>query len=251
MSNDKYPDFVSRFYDVIYDQVRSGTDFNYYLNKILNTKGTVLEIGVGTGRFFIAAIKQGADIYGVDFSENMLEQLKNNLDLKHHDRVEQQDIRQLKLNKKFDLIIAPFRVFSHLIEIDDIIDSLNNICDHLNDDGKFIFDLYVPNLKLIAEGMKDQVEFDGFYEDGKKLKRITSFTTDVSRQVNEIEMKYIWDENDEEHSGTWHFPMRYFFRYELELLVRQSKLTLQHIYGDFEENELNPDSKEFLIVCGK
>ena len=251
MSQETYPNFVSRFYDVIYDQLRSGTDFKYYLAKILEVQGSVLEIGVGTGRFFLEAINQGADIYGVDISKTMLEHLKRKLDSEHHHRIECQDVRELELSRKFDLIIAPFRVFSHLITTDDQVKSLNKVYDHLHDWGHFIFDLYIPNLRMLAEGMQNQVEFDGFYEEGKRLKRITSFSTDIIRQVNQIEMKFVWEEDDQEHTGIWNFPMRYFFRYELELLIRQSKLSLQQIFGDFHESPLRSDSKEFVIVCRK
>ena len=67
----EYPDFVARFYDVIYKKVRSGVDTKYFMNKILKTGGKVLEIGVGTGRFFINALAKGADIYG-DYNESLL-----------------------------------------------------------------------------------------------------------------------------------------------------------------------------------
>jgi len=58
----QYPDVFARFYDVIYDQIRSETDHDYFLKKILAAKGPVLEVGVGTGRFFIEALSKGADI---------------------------------------------------------------------------------------------------------------------------------------------------------------------------------------------
>jgi len=44
-----YPDFVVRFYDVVYHQIRSHIDEAYFLDQIAQAKGKVLEIGVGTG----------------------------------------------------------------------------------------------------------------------------------------------------------------------------------------------------------
>jgi hypothetical protein len=70
--------------------------------------------------------------------------------------------------------------------------------------------LYVPNPKLLSEGIDHQVDFEGEYEPGKKIKRIS-----------------------------W------------EHLIRRSKLKLENIFGDFNENKLNPDSKEFIVVCKK
>jgi SAM-dependent methyltransferase len=249
-ANAEYPEYIARFYDTIYSHLRT-VDRDYFLRTISATTGPVLEIGVGTGRFFIDALQGGADIYGVDLSESMLRQLRNKLAGEHHHRVLHQDARSLHIDRKFDLILAPFRMFSHLIEPDDQLRVLNSIFDHLNPGGRFIFDLYVPDLDIIRNGIKGQVDFDGEYEPGKKLRRVVSAKSDLIRQVSSVTMKLTWDEETGERTQSWEFPMRYFFRYELEHLVHRSKLTLKHIYGDYEEHELRPDSKDFVVVCAR
>jgi ubiquinone/menaquinone biosynthesis C-methylase UbiE len=88
----EYPAAIARFYDVIYAHLRT-VDRDFFLKKILGTKGPVLEIGVGTGRFFLDALNQGADIYGIDVSATMLDQLKKKLDQSHHHRLFHQDAR--------------------------------------------------------------------------------------------------------------------------------------------------------------
>src|SRR5882672_6769703 len=109
-----YPEYVARFYDVVYAHVRT-TDHEFYKKKIAEARGPVLEIGVGTGRFFLEALHSGADIYGIDANLSMLEVLKNQLDSTHLFRVSNQTAETFSLDKKFDLIIAPFRVFAHLV----------------------------------------------------------------------------------------------------------------------------------------
>jgi SAM-dependent methyltransferase len=246
----EYPEHFARFYDVVYAHLRT-VDLDYFLRKIRSTKGPVLEIGVGTGRFFIEALQNGADIYGVDLSESMLRQLRNKLDQKHHHRVFHQDARSLQLGKKFDLIVAPFRMFSHLLEPDDQLQALNSIFDHLNPGGEFIFDLFVPHLGILLNGINEQIDFEGEYAPGRKLTRTVSSKSDLIRQVSSVKMTLTWDEDAGVKSESWTLPMRFFFRYELEHLVRRSKLTLKHIYGDYEEHELSPDSKDFIVVCGR
>ena len=247
-ANAEYPEYIARFYDVIYAHLRTA-DRDYFLQTILSTKGPALEIGVGTGRFFIDALHGGADVYGVDLSETMLQQLKKKLGSEHYHRIFHQDARSLHLDKKFDLIVAPFRVFSHLIELDDQLLALNSIYDHLNPGGRFIFDLYVPDLGILLNGINEQTDFEGEYAPGKKLKRTVSAKADLIRQVSSVKMTLTWDDETGEHTESWDLPMRYFFRYELEHLVHRSKLTLKHIYGDYEEHELGPDSKDFIVVC--
>jgi SAM-dependent methyltransferase len=247
-ANAEYPDYIARFYDVIYAHLRT-VDHDYFLRTILSTKGPVLEIGVGTGRFFIDALQGGTDIYGVDLSETMLQQLRKKLGQEHHHRIFHQDARSLRLDKTFDLIVAPFRMFSHLIEPDDQLRTLNSVFAHLNPGGRFIFDLYVPDLGILLNGINEAVDFEGEYVPGKNLKRIVSAKADLIRQVSSVTMTLTWDDETGERTESWHMPMRFFFRYELEHLVHRSKLTLKHIYGDYEGNELGPESKDFIVVC--
>jgi SAM-dependent methyltransferase len=155
----------------------------------------------------------------------------------------------LHLDKKFDLIIAPFRVFSHLIEPEDQLQALNSIYEHLNPGGRFIFDLYVPDLGILLNGINELVDFEGEYAPGKKLKRTVSAHSDLIRQTNAVTMTMTWDDEAGERTESWQLPMRFFFRYELEHLVHRSKLTLKNIYGDYEEHELGSDSKDFIVVC--
>lgn len=247
-SHFEYPEYVARFYDLIYSKLRS-IDREYFLNKILEVQGPVLEIGVGTGRIFLDALDRGSDIYGIDVSASMLEKLKNKLDKKHHDRIFLQDARRLNLNRKFDLIVAPFRVFSHFIDVADQLLVLNNVHDHLNRNGRFIFDLYVPDLNILLHGIKEQIDFEGEYRPGKKLRRIVSAKPDPINQISLVTMNFTWEEDDRVRAETWQTQMRFYFRYELEHLVHRSKLKLKNIYGDYQEHELHSDSKDFVVVC--
>ena len=245
---DPYPEFIARFYDVIYAHLRT-VDRDYFLNEILTVKGPVLEVGVGTGRFFLDALSRGADIFGIDVSATMLEQLKMRLDPAQHHRVFQQDARTLNLNRKFDLVVAPFRVFSHLIDVEDQLQALNSIYDHLKPGGRFIFDLFVPDLKILQNGISAETDFDGEYAPGKKLKRIVSAEPDLISQVNKVTMTLTWDDEDGQKTSSWTLLMRFFFHYELEHLIARSKLKLDHIYGDYEGHDLASGSRDFVVVC--
>jgi SAM-dependent methyltransferase len=156
----------------------------------------------------------------------------------------------MKLNKKFDLIIAAFRVLSHISEPEDQIRALNKVYDHLVPGGRFIFDLYVPNLKLLHEGFTENIDFDGEFE-GKRLQRVTSMKADLINQISYVTMTFILYENGQKRIEKWEFPMRFYFRYEIEHLVKRSKLKLLKILGDFEGNDLCHDSKEFIVICSK
>lgn len=246
-----YPEYFARFYDLIYHQLRDEVDNKFYLDRIKETKGKILEIGVGTGRLFMQGLETNADIYGIDISPSMLEVLKQKLPHRQHGRISLQNVIDFKLDTKFNLIIAPFRVFMHLTEKDEQLKSLNNIYGHLNPGGKFIFDVFVPDLKPLITGLENVVDFESEYEPGKRVKRMVSTKPDLINQIINICFRLEWNDNDSHYFQEWKTPLRFFFRYELEHLVERSLFKDWKISGDFMGNELDTDSKEFIIKCQK
>jgi SAM-dependent methyltransferase len=247
----KYPKNFARFYDLIYHQIRDSVDKEFFLQEMKQAKGKVLEMGVGTGRFFMEALNQGVDIYGLDISESMITVLQNKLKKEDQKRINIQNMVNFDYDQRFDLIVAPFRVFMHLIDKAEQITALNNAYHHLNSNGKFIFDTFVPDLQQLINGLNNHVDFEGEHEPGKKIKRIVSTKPDLINQLINITFRLEWDENDGLKQEEWKFPLRFFFRYELEHLIERSDFRNYKILGDYHGNELNAHSKEFIVICQK
>lgn len=247
----EYPDFFARFYDLIYNNLRTSVDYDYYLKKILECKGSILEIGVGTGRVFVDALRKGADIYGIDFSKTMIDILRTKIEDTFHNRVFIKDAREFNLGVKFDLIVAPFRTFSHFIDTEDQIKVLNNVFSHLNPDGKFIFDVFIPDNNLMMKEQINVLDYEGEYSEGNIFKRYYSMNTDFINQIINTRFSFEWNEGKNYFKKDWETNLRYFHRFELENLIRLSKLRLVNIQGDFNEGSLNKDSKDYIVVCKK
>lgn len=246
-----YPDYFARFYDLIYHQMRDDDDNEFYIDMIGRAGGKILEVGVGTGRLFMKALKDNADIYGIDISPAMLEVLSKKLTREQNSRISLQNIVDFKSDNSFDLIIAPFRVFMHLTGRDDQLKALNNVYDHLNENGKFIFDVFVPDLNQLIKGIDHVTDFEGEYEPGRKVKRTVTTKPDLINQIINIVFLLEWDDDDGYKRKEWNTSLRFFFRYELEHLIERSEFNKYHISGDFKESELKPDSREFIITCTK
>jgi len=247
----EYPENFARFYDIIYHQQRDGVDNEYFINEILQTKGKILEVGVGTGRLFTNALKQGADIYGLDISPAMINVLQNKLTPDQCKRISLQNVMDFNFDFTFDLVIAPFRVMMHLLEKDQQIRAINNVYRHLNKNGKFIFDVFIPDLNQLIKGFDNYVDFEGEYSKGKRIKRIVSTSPDLINQLINITFRLEWDEQNEKKSEEWKVPLRFFFRYELEHLVERSEFKKYTILGDYRGNELTSNSREFVVICQK
>ena len=247
--SEPYPEFVARFYDVVYAQVRDGVDNAWYLERMAAAGGPVLEIGVGTGRLFVEARRRGIDAWGIDVSPAMIERCRARLEPADRDRVSVADAVHLRADRRFALVCAPFRVLSHVHDTADQLRLLDAVHDCLEPGGAFAFDLYVPSLKLLLEGMPETTDFDGPHAPGRRLRRIVSSApADLSRQTNRVRMTFLWEEDDGEHRGDWEFEMRFFFRFEIEHLVARSKLDLQGIHGDFAGGPLTAGSREYVVV---
>jgi SAM-dependent methyltransferase len=247
----KYPESFARFYDIIYHEMRDSTDHDYFQKEIIKTGGKILEVGVGTGRLFSDALNNGADIYGLDISEEMLRVLYKKIPVDQHFRISLQNITDFTYDHKFDLIVAPFRVIMHLIDKEDQMKALDNVYKHLNPNGRFIFDAFIPDLRQLINGINNQIDFDGEYEPGMRIRRSVTSTPDLVNQTININFHLEWKEKDGSKTDDWFLPLRYFFRYELEHLAERSKFGSYKIFGDYKESELNKESKDFIVSCSK
>jgi SAM-dependent methyltransferase len=248
--SEPYPDFVARFYDVVYAQVRDGTDNDFYLARMAAAGGPILEIGAGTGRLLREALRRGVDAWGIDVSPVMVERCRAQLPPGERERVSVADAVSMRLGRRFALVAAPFRVLSHVAPVEDQLRLLDTVHEHLVPGGTFVFDLYVPSLPLLHEGLPERSDFDVEWAPGRRLRRLVSSTpADLARQTNRVRMRFVWDEEDGEHRGDWEFEMRFFFRWELEHLVARSKLRLDALHGDFAGGSLTAESREYVAIC--
>jgi len=247
----EYPKIFARFYDLIYHQIRENVDNEFFLNKVKNAKGKVLEIGVGTGRFFAEALNFGADIYGIDVSGSMIDVLKSKLEINQYFRITKQSIVDFNFDFGFDLIIAPFRVLMHVLDKEKQLAAINNVFRHLNQGGMFIFDTFIPDLNQLIKGLENIRDFEAEYEPGKLIRRIVSTKPDLIKQLINITFRFEWEEENSTKSDEWNFQLRFIFRYEMEHLIERSKFSEYQIFGDYQGHELNQNSREFIVICSK
>ena len=129
----------------IYDDVYSfvDNDIDFYRNKSDQLGGNILEIGCGTGRVTIPLLANGYDVTGVDSSTKMLAKFQSKIRKSGYNaplKITNQDVRNLSLNEKFNLVIFPYRGFQSLLSVEDQIAALTSIKAHLTRDSILIID---------------------------------------------------------------------------------------------------------------
>jgi len=143
-----YDDYA-KHYDL---SVKYTEDISFYVKEGKKAKGPVLELGCGTGRIYFELLKNGVDAYGIDLSRLMLSNLRKKAKrMGVEPKVYFKDMRTFKFNRKFDLIIIPFRAFLHMETREDQIKCLKNARKHLKKGGRLILNFFDPDLKRVAK----------------------------------------------------------------------------------------------------
>jgi 2-polyprenyl-3-methyl-5-hydroxy-6-metoxy-1,4-benzoquinol methylase len=113
-----YTGTVANYYDPAYKADKRLKDIDFWLS--LGAPGLhILEAGCGTGGITFPLAQSGASVDGVDFSEDFLAIAARKLELapaevRSRATLQKGDIRRMELEKRYDLIIYPFRVVQHL-----------------------------------------------------------------------------------------------------------------------------------------
>jgi len=179
--------------------------------------------------------------------------LAQNSDLS--DRVEliHGNMANFSIDRKFELIISPFRAFQALIHDRDIENSLCCIREHLSKTGIFIINVFRPYAVLDESWCrKEELDFDVFDEKSKiRLRRFSC--RDKIDTVNQIIFPYfvfevVHPDSKIEHI-TEHLELKYFYKEQLRAFIENAGLEIVEEYSWYDKSP--PDGKEIIFVCKK
>ena len=215
----------------------------------------ILELACGTGRVLLSLAQEGFRLTGVDNSATMLDRARQKIaaaDLEGQVTLVAQDMRDLHLAERFNLAFVVSNSFLALLTPDDQAAALQGIHRHLNPGGLLLLDLFNPDLArlLEADGSLALEKVMVAPETGHRLLKLRAQTVDLGRQL--IEVTVLIDEVDAQgrvRRTIFPFSLRYLFRPELELLLRQTGFALEAIYGSYDLGEFSGDSERLIAVA--
>jgi SAM-dependent methyltransferase len=259
-SDGDYNEFVAEFYDPVYDNLRHN-DIQFFVDYAVAAAGKTLELGCGTGRVLIPTARAGCEITGLDLSPFMLQKCREKLgnepsSIRTRVKLVQADMTNLSLNEKFDLITIPFRPFQHLITVTEQKACLDCVRKHLLPDGHFILDVFHPSLPRLTDP-KYLMEMDNepqvnLPKGGVLRRTVRTAAFHIAEQYNEIELiHYVKHPDGREERLVHTFPMRYFFRFELEHLLTGSGFKIIDFFGNYDRSPFTSESPEMIIIAGK
>jgi SAM-dependent methyltransferase len=140
----------ARYYDLMY-QDKDYAGEAQFIHKLIQTHAPdatkILELGCGTGNHAVLLATAGYQVHGVDLSEEMLGYAGERCDrlspaLAARLQFSQGDLRQVRLNRKFDVVLSLFHVISYQTTNRDLLAAFETAKAHLVPGGILIFDVW-------------------------------------------------------------------------------------------------------------
>jgi len=242
MNDNFYHNKIASVYDYFQKGIKG--DIEFYLGYFKKFKGKILEIGAGTGRITIPLVKAGYDVTALDLAPKMLKILDKKAK-QEKIRTICADMRNFKTPEKFDATIITFRTFQHMYTVKDQLQSLTNIKKHLKANGVLIFDVYNPNFKFILEGNWQWKKDDEMNLPGVKQKVLVEFRNryDMAEQMMYQDFRFNYPNGKKE---IFPIQMRFFFRFEIEHLLKIVGFKIKNLYGNFQKEKFKNNSSEMI-----
>lgn len=111
--------------------------------------GSVLELGIGTGRTALALRHHCASVAGIESSAKMLNQLRAKADSQSM-RIVEGDFASVRLQDRFELVFVLLNTL-FLINRTDQLQCLKNVHDMLSENGVFVVEAYKPSGEAISD----------------------------------------------------------------------------------------------------
>jgi SAM-dependent methyltransferase len=240
-------DSVAHFYD---SYVNTQFDVPFFLAEAKKAEGKVLELACGTGRLSLPLLRAGIDLTCVDYSEEMLAVFRNKLAGSGLScRVVKQDMAELSLADRFNLIFIPFHSFSELLDRSKHAQSLTNIREHLAESGRFICTLHNPVVR--TRSMDGTVKELGRFPSGEDRTLVVStrFEYDDRSHVVHGCQFYELQDSDGALMEKKELPVSFYLfqRSEFEGLAAAAGFRIVQLFGTYERSAFDEATSPFMI----
>ena len=250
MTADRHSRSLAAAYDAEYAVIRDASgDREFYADLARRSGGPVLEIGCGTGRVLLPIARDGIECVGVDPSDAMLDVLRAKGPPPNATIVRGSATGADVGERRFRLVFAAFRVFQHLLTVEDQLAALAFVRGHLAPGGVFAFDVFAPDMARLALTEEPEQEDVRTTDGTDEVLRSHWIERDLAAQVQRV-----WFRHRRVRDGVTvaddvsHISMRWFHRFELEHLLARSGFAIQAVHGSFDRRPYDA-SGDIVVVA--
>ena len=187
-------DAIAELYDPWSRTVTEDVDF--YIAEARKARGTVVELGVGTGRIAVPVAESGIPVIGVDTSAGMLEVCRRRAEaagVDHLIDLRLGDLRDPPVSERVRLVTCPFRALLHLETDVERRQALASAYRLLEDGGRFVFDVFAPSAADVEETHDRWLEREpGIWELARWNLEERVLTLRVRGPESEASMRLAW-----------------------------------------------------------
>ncbi len=198
--------------------------------------GSVLEFGIGTGRVALPLSRRGVQVHGIDISADMIEELRRKPGSEAISTTVG-DFSETVVAAEFSLVYVVYNSISNLLEQSEWVQSFRNAARHLSPGGRFVMELWVPDLRRFPPGAA-ALPFD------VSAHHLGFDTLDIASQRGVSHHYFFRDGQVERLQGAF----RYAWPAELDLMAEIGGMTLRERWADWDRSPFTSDSPKHISV---
>jgi SAM-dependent methyltransferase len=199
--------------------------------------GRALEFAIGTGRVAVPLAERGVAVTGIELSQPMIDELRTKVD-EVTIPVVAGDMASTRAPGEYSLVYLVYNTISNLLTQAEQVECFRNAARHLSSGGRFVIELWVPELRTLPPGKKATV-FQS--EPGY----IGLDTYDV---LNQRVVSHHFRFGDGKDAQVFRSPHRYIWPSELDLMAQLAGFTLESRHADWTGGEFTADSRSHVSV---
>ncbi|MFH8735772.1 class I SAM-dependent DNA methyltransferase [Streptomyces sp. NPDC017964] len=200
-------------------------------------EGAALEFAIGTGRVAVPLAERGIPVTGIELSLPMVEQLRAKAD-EATIPVITGDMATTVVPGKYTVVYLVYNTISNLLTQAEQVECFRNAARHLEPGGRFVIELWVPELRKLPPGQTAMVcQADVGY--------IGLDTYDVLRQ-HVVSHHFRFDETTQAH--LFRSPHRYIWPGELDLMAQLAGFELESRHADWAGGAFTAESPSHVSV---
>ncbi|MCT1775290.1 bifunctional 2-polyprenyl-6-hydroxyphenol methylase/3-demethylubiquinol 3-O-methyltransferase UbiG [Brachybacterium sp. p3-SID957] len=203
--------------------------------------GRALELAIGTGRVAIPLREAGVEVAGIELSKAMIDRLREKVDAATIPVV-QGDMTTATAGEGFTLAYLVFNTISNLLTQEQQVECFRNAARHLAPGGRFVVELWVPQLRSLAPGHGGTVEVS---ESGYLL--VDTYDT-LAQLVVSHHVRFDPQVDGSREAQLARTPHRYVWPAELDLMAQLAGFELEHRYAGFDRAEFTAESRSHVSV---
>jgi SAM-dependent methyltransferase len=201
--------------------------------------GRALEFAIGTGRVAVPLARRGVSVTGIELSQPMIDQLRTKAD-EATIPVVAGDMTTARADGEFRLVYLVYNTISNVLDQAGQVACFRNAARHLEPGGRFVVELWVPELRKLPPGQQAVV----FRSEPGYL---GLDTYDVLRQ--QVVSHHVWfGEEQGKEARVFRSPHRYIWPAELDLMAQLAGFRLESRHADWRGAEFTAESTSHVSV---